>query len=108
MLFKDTIGSETKRAFDLLDAISRSGTLPVSCAEFHVIISVSHCFEKNLLATVIEDNINPIEKVEKSVLLLTSAIYDQQNVSELVVKNNVERLSRTFPVLFGISSSSES
>ena len=70
------IGSERSKGFDLLMAISRSGALPIDAAELHVIVAVSHCFENNLMATVIQDNINPIEKVEASMLLLASVIHD--------------------------------
>jgi hypothetical protein len=43
------IETEKKKAFDLLDAISRSGTLPIDCAELHVMIAVSHCFENDVM-----------------------------------------------------------
>mmetsp|Transcript_4975 Transcript_4975/g.10192 ORF Transcript_4975/g.10192 Transcript_4975/m.10192 type:complete len:885 (-) Transcript_4975:39-2693(-) len=78
------IESETKKAFDLLDAISRSGTLPIESSEVHVIIGVAHCFDKSLVETVIEDNINPITKAEQSLLLLASTIYNNESIAELV------------------------
>ena len=34
----------------------------------------THCFEKSLVATVIEDNVNPIDKVEKTSLVMAAAI----------------------------------
>ena len=34
--------------------------------------AATHCFDKSLLATVIEDNINPIDKVERTSLVMTS------------------------------------
>jgi len=47
----DGLGTKTekKKAFDLLDAISRSGTLPIDCCELHVVIAVSHCFENDVM-----------------------------------------------------------
>ena len=43
------IEAEKKKAFDLLDAISRSGTLPIESTELHVVIAVSHCFENDVM-----------------------------------------------------------
>lgn len=48
-LIHSDIESERTKAFDLLDAISRSGTLPIDCSELHVIIAVSHCFENDVM-----------------------------------------------------------
>jgi hypothetical protein len=48
-LTSSELGSEKTKAFDLLDAISRSGTLPIDCSELHVVIAVSHCFENTVM-----------------------------------------------------------
>jgi hypothetical protein len=68
--------TEKQKAFDLLDALSRSGSLPIACAELHVVLGVTHCFEKTVMGTVIEDNINPIEKVDASTMLIASTIHN--------------------------------
>lgn len=52
--------AEKKKATDLLDAISRSGELPIDAAELHVVVGVAHCFDKSIMMTVIQDNVNPI------------------------------------------------
>ena len=67
--------SETKQAFDLLDAISRSGTLPIASGEVHVILGMAHCFDKSLMETVLQDNMNVITKAERGLLLLAGVIY---------------------------------
>ena len=63
---------EKNRAFDLLDALSKSGALPIEDASLHVVIAATHCFDKTLLDTVIQGNVNPIEKVERSVMIVAT------------------------------------
>ena len=99
-LGKDEIENEKKKAFDLLDAISRSGTLPIACSELHVFVAVSHCFENDVMGTVIEDNVNPIAKVERSALLLASTTFGVATSDLIANERDVERLTSTFPQLF--------
>ena len=68
---------DKQQAMDLLVAISRSGSLPIVQSELHIIITVSHCFQNDVVSTVIQDNINPIRKVEQSLLMLGSVIYEK-------------------------------
>jgi len=49
--------------------------------------------------TVLQDNINPITKVEKTSVLLASVIHDIPPSRLLANKNDVERLSVIFPAL---------
>ena len=74
-LHSTEVNSETNKAKDLLTAISRSGSLPIESSELHVVVAVSHCFEKEIMETIIEDNINPIDKFERSMLMIGSIIH---------------------------------
>ena len=38
-------------------------------------ICATHCFDKSLIDTVVQDNINPIEKLERSTLIVASTIH---------------------------------
>merc|ERR1712194_755738 len=91
--------SEKKKAFDLLDALSRSGSLAISFSELHVVICATHSFEKNVMETVIVDNINPIEKLEMSTLLMASTILDIPVRDLLHKEEERERLAVSFPRL---------
>lgn len=74
------------RAFDLLDALTRSGGLTIDDASVHVILASSHYFPQTLLETVIERNMNPLIKLEESTLLMSSIIHNKK-IEELIVEN---------------------
>ena len=98
-LMKEQQETERNSAFDLLDALSRSGVLTISSAELHVVLAATHCFDKTLLNTVIQDNVNPIEKVERSSLIIASSVHAKPAV-ELVKESEVERVRTFSPMLF--------
>jgi len=98
-LSPQSIKSEKDRAFDLLDALSRSGSLPIACSELHVVVCLTHCFEKDVVSTVIQDNVNPIEKLEMSTLLLASVVHGVAPKDLIRGSKDVNRLSASFPEL---------
>uniref|UniRef100_A0A7S0IRH1 Uncharacterized protein n=1 Tax=Calcidiscus leptoporus TaxID=127549 RepID=A0A7S0IRH1_9EUKA len=67
---------EKQKAFDLLDALSRSGALAFEAASLHVLVAATHQFDRSLMGTVISDSVNPIEKLERSSLIIASTIHD--------------------------------
>jgi hypothetical protein len=93
------VKSEKDKAFDLLDALSRSGSFPIKYSDLHVIICVTHFFEKNVMDTVIQDNINPIEKLEMSTLMMSSIIHGIPAANLISNANDQSRLGETFPSL---------
>jgi hypothetical protein len=86
-------------AFDLLDALSRSGSLAIDCAELHVVLAFTHQFDRTLMDTVVQGNVNPIEKVERSSLLVASALHGQPP-RQLVKHEQLPRLERYVRTLF--------
>jgi len=108
VLGSDDIKSEKDKAFDLLDALSRSGSLPIACAELHVVVAVTHCFEKDVMNTVIQDNVNPIEKVEKTMVLMGSTIHNVPPAALLADQAHSARLMQSFPTLFALAENEQS
>lgn len=90
---------ERKRAFDLLDALTRSGAMPVRHASLHVVLAATHGFDQTLVDTIIQGNVNPIEKVERSVLIMTSAL-QRKPPEALVAPQQLARVRRASPGLF--------
>ena len=82
----------------MLDALSRSGTLSIECAKLHVVIGVTHCFTNSLMGTVIEDNVNPIAKVEKSSALIAATLHGEPP-NHVLKANDVDSLTASFPEL---------
>lgn len=66
----------TKNALNLLDAMSRSGSLPIQFSELHAIVGVTHCFRHTLMDTLVLDNVDPIKQLSDSTLILASVIHD--------------------------------
>jgi len=95
----DDVKKEKHKAFDLLDALSRSGSLPIVYSELHVIVVVTHCFDKDVMSTVVCDNINPIEKLECSTLLLASTVHGVPARELIGDRDELQRLEDSLPLL---------
>lgn len=91
-LSDDDQTKERNAAYDLLDALTRSGVLTIECAQFHVVVAATHCFELNLMDTIIQRNVNPIEKVERSHTIMTSTVFGQSSVEKLIKDSEVKRI----------------
>lgn len=68
---------QKEACWDLLDSLTRSGGLPFEGAMMHVVVASTHCFEKSVFDTLIMDNVNPIERLERSSLIVASVIHEK-------------------------------
>jgi hypothetical protein len=71
--------SDQKRArddaFHVLDTLSRSGLLTLTDAEMHVVLAATHNFERSLIDTVVQQNIDPIGKLVDSMRLVSDTLW---------------------------------
>ena len=95
----DEQAREKSAAFDLLDALTRSGALSVEHASLHVVIAATHCFDDSLMDTVVQRNVNPIERVERSTLIMAATLHGCP-APELVQESQVGRVCAFSPMLF--------
>ena len=86
-------------AFDLIDALSRSGGLPMASAALHVVMGATHAFDESLLDTVVQGNVNPIERVERSLVIMATTLHGLP-AARLLRDEHVERLRGNAPTLF--------
>lgn len=71
----DDLRKHRTAACDLLDALTKSGLIAIESAELHVLLAPTHCFAQTVMDTLVQDNCNPIEPVERSSLLLAGVIH---------------------------------
>lgn len=90
---------EKASAFGLLDALTRGGGLSVDHAELHIMVAATHQFDKSLTEMVVKDNVNPIERVERSALILASTVH-RLPCGQLVKIDEAKRISLSAPALF--------
>jgi hypothetical protein len=83
---------ERRAAFDLLDALSQSGGLVLENVSLHVVIAATHSFDSTLMSCIVQKNMNPIERVERSALIMGSVLHGV-GAKEMVLESQLSRLS---------------
>ena len=99
--------TEKQKTFDLLDALTRSGVMAFETgASLHVVLCATHCFDKGIMNTLVQNNINPIEKVERSSLIMASTIHRIPPI-EMIKPERLSEVKKWSPMLFDESDALE-
>uniref|UniRef100_A0A7S3K0U3 Uncharacterized protein n=1 Tax=Aureoumbra lagunensis TaxID=44058 RepID=A0A7S3K0U3_9STRA len=97
ILNTDCLAKERGKAFDLLDALTRSGAIVLG-ADLHVIVCATHAFDKSIVDTIIIDNVNPILKTERASLILATTLHDRL-VTDIVEPKMLASIAKSSPLL---------
>jgi len=102
-LTENDLQREKSAAFDLLDALTRSGGLVCQFAELHVLLGASHSFAESVMDTVGLDGVDPILRLERSQLVLAGALFGISPGQLLPAgSKQLQRLQKLAPELFQI------
>jgi hypothetical protein len=95
VLYSDDHKREKSKAFDLLDALTKSGGMKVDDATLHVFIAATHMFENTVMDTIVCEGRNPIEALERSSIVIAATIYGktQQEVIAPAFRNDISSFS---------------
>lgn len=96
----------TKAAFDLLDALTRSGELTIEHTALHIVLTSTYCFTKSLIDTIVQDNVNPVEKLERAMLIMATTV-TQKSAEELLLPSRLAEIASRHPALFNAPGSAE-
>ena len=93
---------ERNTCYDLLDALTKSGSegYGIEGASLHVVIASTHCFDKSVMNTLVQDNVNPVAKVEHSQLIVASHIHGKKPEELLEQGASLKRIKEQSPALF--------
>jgi hypothetical protein len=95
-----SFAAHKSRAMDLLDALTRSGDLPLVETQLHVVVATTQLFEHTVLDTIVKNNVNPIAAIECSALLVAAQVTGKPVHALLASPQDQVRLLEAEPALF--------
>ena len=90
-----------RKAFDLLDALTKSGALSVTDASLHVLVTATHIFDRSVLETLVQRDVNPLQKLQQSLLIMLKTLHDKP-LDALVTLQEKRSLALQYPDLFEV------
>merc|ERR1712167_76353 len=75
--------SSMQAAFDLLDIITRSGSLAIEDTSVHVVLASTHLFGQSLMNTLVRENENPIVRAEMTSIIAAEIVYEKATLALL-------------------------
>jgi hypothetical protein len=66
-----------------------------------VVIAATHCFDQSLVDTVVQGNVNPIEKVERSTLIVAGVVHRAETAA-MLQPAEVDRIRQFAPKLLEV------
>ena len=83
-LQSNEIENEKKKAFALLDALTKSGALTLEASSLHVVLVATHVFDKTIVDTIVENNCNPIDHIERTTAVMAQVVHQTNTIGDLV------------------------
>ena len=68
-------------------------------ATLHVFIAATHIFDDTVMETVVSGNANPIEKLERSSVVVASTIHGVP-LTDVIASEHLESVKEFIPILF--------
>jgi len=62
---------------DLVNALTRSGEVPLFHIQLHIVIASTNYFDETVMHTVLHETMNPIEQLEQVSLIVISTITNE-------------------------------
>jgi hypothetical protein len=90
-----------RKAFDLLDALTKSGALSVTDASLHVLVTATHIFDRSVLETLVQRDVNPLQKLQQSLLIMLKTLHCKP-LDALVTSQEKGSLAQQYPDLFEV------
>jgi hypothetical protein len=62
------------------------------------VLAATHCFDKTMMDTIVQKNVNPIEPVERSLLIVAGVVHGK-STRDMLREEQVDRIAQHAPLL---------